>query len=567
MMQVTIPNGLRAGQEFHMMVPAPAPPMGQPAYGQPTGQPMGDMAFAPHAQVMKRELQPSSGPKPLVQSQEEAEAFGQRFWAQYLEGNARRSLDGEIFVKPEKMYSLMRKGADGSPAPVRLLRLSWLLKQARRGAVLPRRQEMPEEAFLSEAEVRALPRGHVGMLCESCTSSNWPDESPYLFSVFSRGRAERPLRIISISHGWLTPEHPDPFGQQLKRFVKQIKTEQACCVCSSQCCNFHVANCLTCGFVTGCCCFVIPCMGQQCGDTAQQLPSGEFGVFYDYGSLHQKDADGQRTESEQAAFKTALETMGMWYAHRLTTTVILSELPPGWPKSAKDAPFFPKDWLRGKGWPSFERAVSGLLKPHPLSGMSFRRLVDPAVPRSGQVGHNGSYRAPPMHPREFAADLSRKVFSNGADCEVVARLYADTFLAALGDARTLEFAGLEWKDADAQAFSKVLPLLRRAKAIDLTRNMIGESGFAALAAAIRAGGAPALQVFICGMQFDPKQNVLGQNDPKMPLPWMEDPDMIALRLACEARGIVFVDEMQISPGTPSYKGSIPDVGSLVSVQM
>jgi hypothetical protein len=41
MMQVTIPNGLRAGQEFHMMVPAPAPPMGQPAYGQPTGQPMG----------------------------------------------------------------------------------------------------------------------------------------------------------------------------------------------------------------------------------------------------------------------------------------------------------------------------------------------------------------------------------------------------------------------------------------------------------------------------------------------------------------------------------------------
>jgi hypothetical protein len=34
--------------------------------------------------------------------------------------------------------------------------------------------------------------------------------------------------------------------------------------------------------------------------------------------------------------------------------------------------------------------------------------------------------------------------------------------------------------------------------------------------------------------------------------------MIALRLACEARGIVFVDEMQISPGTPSYKGSIPE---------
>ena len=37
-----------------------------------------------------------------------------------------------------------------------------------------------------------------------------------------------------------------------------------------------------------------------------------------YGSLHQKDAEGQRTKPEQAAFGTALKTMGMWYAHRLT---------------------------------------------------------------------------------------------------------------------------------------------------------------------------------------------------------------------------------------------------------
>ena len=229
-----------------------------------------------------------------------------------------------------------------------------------------------------------------------------------------------------------------------------------------------------------------------------------------WGSLHQKDANGQRTQPEQAAFGTALKTMGMWYAHRLTTTVILSELPPGWPRSAEAAPFFPEGWLRGKGWPSFERAVSGMLKKG--VGGSFRRIVDPAVPRDVFAG--SGYRAPPMHPREFAAALSRKVFSNGDDCEVVARLYADAFNAALGEAWALAFSQLEWKDADADAFAKVLPLLRRVETLTLCTNKIGTRGFAALAAAIREGAAPALKTF----DFD-------------------STDSTVLKEACKARGI------------------------------
>mgnify|MGYP000868587712 FL=1 len=231
-----------------------------------------------------------------------------------------------------------------------------------------------------------------------------------------------------------------------------------------------------------------------------------------WGSIHQKDADGQRTEPEQAAFKTALKTVNTWYAHRLTTTVILSELPPGWPRSAEAAPFFPEGWLRGKGWPSFERAVSGFIKRG--TNTSFRRIADPAMPR-GLLGDSG-YRAPPMHPREFAAELSRKVFANGSDCEVVARLYADAICAALGEARDLKFSGLEWTDADAEAFAKVLPLLRRVETLDLSLNSIGTRGIAALAAAIREGAAPALKT------FDFNGN---------------DGNSTALKEACKARGI------------------------------
>jgi hypothetical protein len=245
-----------------------------------------------------------------------------------------------------------------------------------------------------------------------------------------------------------------------------------------------------------------------------------------WGSLHQRDADGQRTKPEQAAFGTALKTIGMWHAHRLTTTVILSELPPGWPRSAEDAPFFPEGWLRGKGWHSFERAVSGMIKRGTNS--SFRRIVDPAVPRSG-IWTSG-YREPPMHPREFAVELSRKIFSNACDCETVAKLYADTFRATLGEARMLEYSGLQWKDADAKAFAKVLPLLRRVETLDLSYNSIDTRGFAALAAAIREGAAPALKKFVFTGNMSMVFNFFNEEIRLYG-------DSIALKEACKARGI------------------------------
>jgi hypothetical protein len=215
---------------------------------------------------------PASGaPKALFQSKKEAEAFGQRFWTQYMYEKDIKLKDGVIFFEAEQMYSLMREGHDGSPAPVRLLRLSWLLEKARGRAVLKRRQELPEEAFLSEAEVRALPRGHVGSRFETCGCCLTDDE-----------RADKPLRIIAISLGWLTPEHPDPDGEQLVRFAKQIERERQSCPggCGAVGCSLF-CNALGLGQCAGYCCYVIPCLGQQCGDTAQQLPSGEFGVFYE----------------------------------------------------------------------------------------------------------------------------------------------------------------------------------------------------------------------------------------------------------------------------------------------
>ena len=130
---------------------------------------------------------------------------------------------------------------------------------------------------------------------------------------------------------------------------------------------------------------------------------------------------------------------GVWYGHRLLTTFILSELPDGWPRSEEARRFFPAGWLKDKGWPSFERAVSGMIKP--AVGTSWRRIVDPAVPRGRRSFSNlGSCRRDaPLHPQEFATELALKAFTNGADCWVVAGLYADTVAGAIGNAKVLEF--------------------------------------------------------------------------------------------------------------------------------
>jgi hypothetical protein len=63
----------------------------------------------------------------------------------------------------------------------------------------------------------------------------------------------------------------------------------------------------------------------------------------------QKDAQGERTPLEGNSFGIAIQTMGVWYAHRLSTTFIMSELPEGWPKTEEARPFFPPGWLARAG--------------------------------------------------------------------------------------------------------------------------------------------------------------------------------------------------------------------------
>ncbi|CAK0893890.1 unnamed protein product [Prorocentrum cordatum] len=177
--------------------------------------------------------------------------------------------------------------------PVRLVRMSWLLQQ--RGTALNRRQELPEEAFVSADELRAV------------------------WEASGRGGSDHVAPIVTISFCWDSREHPDPNGVQLSMVIDTLETERR--KYSDSHGNFK-------GF-------------------------SEMGVLWDWPSLLQgdpikateakaaalrqgkteKDAqeaadEAKRTPAEKATFKRGLEeTIDLWYAHQATTVFLLTQHP------------------------------------------------------------------------------------------------------------------------------------------------------------------------------------------------------------------------------------------------
>ena len=68
--------------------------------------------------------------------------------------------DGARYRKHDSVWAVLEGDGDKvRPGDVRLISLNWLMAQAERGGVLPRRQDLPEEAFLSSEKLRRIEQG------------------------------------------------------------------------------------------------------------------------------------------------------------------------------------------------------------------------------------------------------------------------------------------------------------------------------------------------------------------------------------------------------------------------
>ena len=305
-----------------------------------------------------------------------------------------RSSSSISYSSSASIFAELRPRSGTQIAPVRLLRGSWLLARAkaarkaldavgsgyqskmdyeRRKLRLPRRQELEDAAFLTPEEVEQLEMNEKGAL------------------------GHEQLAIISVSHCWETAAHPDPRCVTLMAMADAIERAQTRPV--------------------------------RLGDQIcmRTLPR-EVGVFYDWTCLPQQP----RSDEEGAAFKSALSRMQIWYAHAMTTTLMMTA-PSGLPHVLP---------YESRGWPSFEQSVS-MFNKRGVDPLYWPSLIDARRTRTS----NCARHAPPL-PSGMRRRLDAKTFTNGADRELVISLYEATARRCILEAEVLSYAGSGWDDAE-----------------------------------------------------------------------------------------------------------------------
>eukprot|EP00966_Prymnesium_polylepis_P188204 4361798-Prymnesium_polylepis.1 len=144
-------------------------------------------------------------------------------------------------------------------------------------------------------------------------------------------------------------------------------------------------------------------------------------VFWDWMSLYQEHGGPGRTKEQQGVFKKALtETMDLWYSHQMIAVLFVTVFPEGY---GDVRPY------GERGWPSFERRSSQLIKRAKSFGLTGWCMC------TDLAAHQGSHDTPrqvPFAPVTFDGILQQRVFTNGADREVVSNLYQKVATAVLG---------------------------------------------------------------------------------------------------------------------------------------
>ena len=103
-----------------------------------------------------------------------------------------------------------------------------------------------------------------------------------------RSKFGNSLRILIVSHPWLQPGHCDPFAHNYSIIAQAVVLYL-----------------------------------EEYG--------GNFGIFLDFMSLHQKDEQGRRTADEQRLFARALDSLPALYSHLHTVVFKVTSLPTGYP--------------------------------------------------------------------------------------------------------------------------------------------------------------------------------------------------------------------------------------------
>jgi len=361
-------------------------------------------------------------------------------------------LDPDRYTSPDSIWAALQTES------VRLPRMSWLIELARAGGVLPRRQDVPKEAFAPLSELKEM---------------------------YGDGNKDGLLPIIAISFCWDTPQHPDPEGKQLATVAAALEKNKS----------------------------------KYSSFGKHSFP--EMGVFWDWPSLYQKDPklwhpccggpafvppeerteeeaeaarayEESRTEEEKKAFSVALhETMDLWYAHQGTTVYKLTRLPEGSLRT---------NGYMESGWTSYEECSAEQIKKYYLCEAKWKLVLDLGVSEDKQV-----VRGWPVGPNDFDALVTTLVFTNKADVDSVKKLYRKMSIGQLGTVAKLDFDGMQPPVVeDAGRLGRCLNLCGCLQSLDLARVGLTDETLVALCKPLASGALAKLQTLEVGDSIHPE---------------------------------------------------------------
>ncbi|EOD20511.1 hypothetical protein EMIHUDRAFT_101855 [Emiliania huxleyi CCMP1516] len=345
----------------------------------------------------------------------------------------------DLGVAEEKLEKWRELGGDDlepvlASSAFALLDAQWIISHAEAGGVLAHRQALPEEAFLSLADL-----------------------------VEATGECAGSLPVAALSYPWLTKDHPDPLGANLSRVARALKA-----------------------LLTGVRSFRRLGVFWDFG-SLHQHPDPINGVMRtdEQNALFKQGLDCLGTlyshKYTTVLRLTSAGQHGGFFSPLLASTT-----------GTNVAEYFDRGWCYTEAsWASLTKngALSlDLGRMRNEKEYDCRSLIRECV--------QGGGRRPPLLPSAFAVELETKSFTNGKDDKpLVKRLYEAAFEEQFEAAARLSYADLGWGDAEAVQLAEVLAsgAVPRLERLYLNGNQIGDEGYNALAAALKEGAAPSLQ--------------------------------------------------------------------------
>ena len=402
------------------------------------------------------------------------------------------------------------------PGDVQLLSLKWLMALADKGDALPRRQELPDEAFLTAKQLRGIEArakltrtyeiflDHLDLLASKHGSARAVGKAVCAFltgriPLFKRN-ADGLLPIVSVSYCWLEASHPDKDGRQLQLLASSLRQLYGR--------RGLLGACRAYGF-------------------------SDMGVFLDWASGYQKDpklwvawmtdrelynmsdealensaVDGakmvaerrtyeaSRSIEQKAAFDRMLHgSMDLWYAHAGVTVILMTQLPDEVPTG------FDKTRTYGsRGWTTFERCSAELIKKNWSIARRWDLVINVGETRMGKNAI--ASRRLPTTPKQMATLLESCQFTNGADKGAVLALYKKTAETVLGSVHELDFRGLPIVRTDPwrspRKLAEGLNLCTNLRTLYLRGSRMDHECMMELAANLDDGALPALNALDIG---------------------------------------------------------------------